>query len=124
VLDRDEGKVHFAYYEDLAEWHDEGPVTHVVLGDMQGVGVEKLGPLSYRVSYGRKSVEFDLNDLSEVQPPAAALGPDEAFMGPIFDESAIRFFLIFNRKLKIFHYILDETVEVADQLQPATSTTS
>src|SRR5262249_41609222 len=36
------------------------------------------------------------------------------FLGPIFDESAIRFFLIFNTKLKIFHYVLDETVKVED----------
>jgi hypothetical protein len=49
-----------------------------------------------------------------VRPPAAALGPDEIFVGPIFDESAIRFFLVFNSKLKVFHYILDETVPVPD----------
>jgi hypothetical protein len=114
--------VHFAYYEDLAEWRDEGPVTHVVLGDEQGVGVEKLGPLAYRVTYGRKSVEFDLNDLSQVTPPPGVLGPDETYLGPIFDESAIRFFLVFNTKLKIFHYILDETIDVADQLERAITT--
>jgi hypothetical protein len=122
VVDRDDGKVHFAYYEDLAEWKDESPVTHVVLGDAQGVSVEKLGPLSYRVSYGRKTVQFDLNDLSDVRPPPGLLGPDETYLGPIFDDSAIRFFLVFNSKLKIFHYILDETVEVADQFVPAIAT--
>ena len=122
VVDRDEGKVHFAYYEDLAEWKDEGPVTHVVLGNEQGVSVEKLGPLSYRVSYGRKTVQFDLNDLSEVKPPPALLGPDETYLGPIFDDSAIRFFLVFNSRLKIFHYILDETVPVSDQFTPAIAT--
>jgi len=122
VIDRDEGKIHFAYYEDLAEWKDESPVTHVVLGDEQGVSVEKLGPLSYRVSYGRKTVQFDLNDLSGVKPPPGLLGPDETYLGPIFDDSAIRFFLVFNSRLKIFHYILDETVEVADQLARAIAT--
>jgi hypothetical protein len=40
----------------------------------------------------------------------------------VFDDSAIRFFLIYNRKLKIFHYVLDETIKVADQLVPAVST--
>jgi hypothetical protein len=71
------------------------------------------------VSYGAKSVEFALNDLSHVKPPPSVLGPDEKFIGPIFDESAIRFFLIYNLKLKIFHYILDETVPVADELVPS-----
>jgi hypothetical protein len=37
----------------------------------------------------------------------------------VFDESGIRFFLVFDRKLKIFHFILDETVRVADRLEPA-----
>jgi hypothetical protein len=50
-----------------------------------------------------------------VRPPAGALGPDEKFIGPIFDESAIRFFLVFNPKLRIFHYVLDETESVAER---------
>jgi hypothetical protein len=43
------------------------------------------------------------------------LRQDERLLGPIFDESAVRFFLVFNSRLKIFHYILDETTPVADQ---------
>jgi hypothetical protein len=37
----------------------------------------------------------------------------------VFDESGIRFFLVFNKRLKIFHYVLDETVRVADELFPS-----
>jgi hypothetical protein len=116
VVDRDQGKVHFAYYEDLAEWKDEEPINYVVLDGVRNVSVAKLAPLVYQVSYGGKNVTFELNDLSGVKPPAGTLGPDEIYLGPIFDESAIRFFLLFNSKLKVFHYILDETVEAADQL--------
>jgi len=116
VLDRDQGKVHFAYYEDLAEWKNEEPVTHVVLDRAHGVAVEKIAPLAYRITYYNKSVVFELNDLSGVKPPPGALAADEIYLGPVFDESAIRFFLVFNRRLKVFHYLLDETIEVADQL--------
>src|SRR5712692_3026128 len=119
---RDEGKVIFAYYEELSEWRDESPVTHVILDTSQGVMVEKVERLVYRVSYGQKSVVFALNDLSQVKPPANAIGPDEKFIGPIFDESAIRFFLVYNSKLKIFHYILDETVKVTDEFVPSRRT--
>jgi uncharacterized protein (DUF1778 family) len=122
VTDRDLGKVHFAYYEDLAEWKDQPPITHVILDAAQGVSVEKLAPLIYRVSYAGKTVVFEINDLSGVKPPPAVLGPEEVYLGPIFDESAIRFFLVYNRRLKIFHYILDETIEVADQLLRAATT--
>ena len=116
---RDEGKVIFAYYEDLSEWREQSPVTHIILDASQGVTVEKLEYLVYRVSYGSKSVIFVLNDLSRVRPPASIIGPHEKFIGPIFDESGIRFFLVYNTKLKIFHYILDETVKVADEFIPS-----
>jgi hypothetical protein len=113
--DGDKVTVHFVYYQDWTEWREDSPLTHIVLDSSRGVGVEKLDRLVYRLSYGGKSVVFALNDLSQVKPPAGALAPDEKFIGPIFDESAIRFFLVYNSRLKVFHYILDETVNVADE---------
>lgn len=118
VVDRDQGKVNFAYYPDLAEWKDQDPIAYILLDQKHGVRVQKLEPLVYRVSYGAKSVVFELNDLSQVKPPASALAADETYIGPVFDESAMRFFLLFNRKLKVFHYVLDETITIADQLIP------
>ncbi len=112
---RDDGKVIFAYFEDTSQWYDGAPDQHAVLDAAQGVTVEKVEPLVYRVAYHGKSVVFALNDLRNVKPPAGALGPDEKFLGPIFDESAIPFYLVFNTRLKIFHYVLDERAKVADQ---------
>lgn len=120
--DRDQGKVHFAYYEDFAEWKGNVPVTHVVLEKSDGVAVEALKRLVYRVSFRRKTVIFELNDLSKVMPPEGAIAPGEKYLGPIYDESAIRFFLVYSPKIKNFHYILDETVKVADKFFPAEST--
>ena len=116
---RAEGKVVFSYYEDRAAWLPDTDGAALVLGPSHGVTVEKIEPLAYRVSYGQKSVVFALNDLSQVKPPAAALAPNDQFIGPVFDESAIRFFLVFNAKLKLFHFILDETVTPADVFVPA-----
>jgi hypothetical protein len=56
-----------------------------------------------------------LNDLNQVKPPAGLLRADEVFLGTIFDESAVRFFLVFNSRLKVFHYLLDETVAPPDE---------
>lgn len=127
TLNRDSGKVHFAYYPDLAEWADgeaepELKGVGVILDASHGVTIEQLDRLVYRVTYGRKSVVFTLNDLLQVKPPANALGPNERFVGPIFDESGIRFFLVYNSRLKIFHYILDETVVVLDEFLPSRPT--
>jgi hypothetical protein len=116
AADRDRGKVNFAYSEQPADWNADPKNRHAVLGPGQGVTVEKAAPLTYRVTHAGKTVTFVLNDLSDVKPPAEMLKPDEIFLGPVFDESTIRFFLVFNARLKIFHYVLDETTPVADQL--------
>jgi len=115
--ERDEGKIEFGYYKDLTEWSDAiaGDV-HLIAGPAQGLEMERLDRFVYRLTYRNKSVVFMLNDLSDVHPPAAALGADEKFLGPIFDESGVRFFLLFNTKLKLFHYVLDETARLADEL--------
>jgi hypothetical protein len=120
---RDDGKVNFAYYVDTNEWHlKEDNRQYAVFGKDDGVSVEKVERLLYRVSYGEKHVLFELNDLSGVKPPANALAASEKFLGPIMDESGVRFFLVFDEKLKIFHYILDETIPLADELFPAKRT--
>jgi hypothetical protein len=116
---RDDGKLIFAFSEDLEGWRGDTPENHILLDGSNGVQVEKVQALLYRVTYQGKTVEFALNDLSDVRPPANALAPDEEFIGTTFDESAIRFFLVFDKRLKIFHFILDETIKVADQLEPS-----
>src|SRR5690348_1272377 len=95
---RDDGKVIFAYFEDTSQWYDDADVKHAILDASQGVTVEKVEQLVYRISYQGKSVTFALNDLRNVKPPPGALGPDEKFIGPIFDESAIPFYLVFNAR--------------------------
>jgi hypothetical protein len=121
--DRDRGRVEFGYYKDLTEWNDvmDG-ATHAVLDASHGVQVEQLERLIYRVTCANRSVVFALNDLSGVRPPSTALAANEKFLGPIFDESGVRFFLVYNSRLKIFHYLLDETVRVADDLYVASGT--
>lgn len=110
--------LHFAYYQTETPWHPNENAKELTLGAAEGVTLEKKNALLYRVTYGEKSVLFALNDLSRVKPPASALAPDERFIGPIFDESGVRFFLVFNEPLKMFLYVLDETVPPAEELFP------
>jgi hypothetical protein len=114
--------VHFTYYQDESEWHEQVALSHTVLDAAHDVKVEKLDRLLYRIMYKGKSVDFALNDLSAVKPPTQALRPDEKFIGPIFDESGIQFFLVYNPKLRDFLYILNESQGVADQFFPSPRT--
>ncbi len=116
---RAQGKAEFSYYEDRGPWLEDDAGKGLTLDASHGVSVEEVEPLAYRITYQQKSVVFALNDLSKAKPPAVALAPDDRFIGPVFDESGVRFFLLFNNRLKLFHYILDETIEPADLFVPA-----
>jgi hypothetical protein len=120
---RDKGEVAFAYGETPSDWNNDPSNRHAALGAAQGVTVERLGPLLYRVSldaaHGGKSVTFALNDLSQFKPPPGFLRADEVYIGPSFDESGFVFFLVFNRRLKVFHFVLDEGAKVPDQFLAA-----
>ena len=107
--DRDEGKVHFAYFEDLAEWREEPEMHYLHLDAGHGVKLEKVEPFLYRLTADGRSVLFEINDMKGVKPPPGAILPDEVYIGPVFDDSAVRFFLVWNPKARVFHYVLDET---------------
>ena len=113
--DRDEGLVHFNYFKDFTPWQRDEADFSALLGTKDGVKVSKAGKLSYDVASGGKTVRFELNDLSGVKPPAGAIGPGETYLGPVFDESGIRFFLVFHEELKIFMFILDQSPPVSEQ---------
>lgn len=119
---RDQGQVHFAFAPEFSEWKSEEPAVFKILTKADGVTIERISDLSYRVTLGEKSVVFDLNDLRHVKPPQGAMSADERFIGPIYDESGIRFLLVYNPKLKAFHYLLDETITPNETFTPSPST--
>jgi hypothetical protein len=53
--DRDQGKLHFGYSEDMAEWRRETPLTYRLLDASRGVTVEKLERFLYRVTHAGRS---------------------------------------------------------------------
>lgn len=114
--DRDAGKVHFAYFEDLSEWREEPEMNYLLLDEPHGVRLEKVEPFLYRLTADGRSVTFEINDMKGVKPPPGAVLPEETYVGPIFDDSAVRFFLVWNAKAKVFHYVLDETAAPTEGL--------
>jgi hypothetical protein len=119
---RDQGQVHFAFAPEYSEWKSEEAAVFKVLTKADGVTIEKINDLSYRVSRGNKTVVFNLNDLRHVKPPEGTMSRDERFIGPVFDESGVRFLLVYNQKLKAFHYLLDETITPNESFTPSPST--
>jgi hypothetical protein len=124
IEDRDRGLVHFNYFKDFTLWQRDETDYSAVYGAKDGVEVKKAGKLAYEVGFEGKKVLFALNDLSGVKPPDGTVRQDETYIGPIFDESGIRFFLVFNPELKIFLFILDETAAIPEQFNASSASKS
>ncbi|HEX8622299.1 MAG TPA: hypothetical protein VF718_10030 [Allosphingosinicella sp.] len=112
---RDEGILQFNCYESLNSWIETPDLAGAghELTRSDGVEVTRLGALLYRVAYGGHSVTFSLNDLSQA-PNRAVIGQGDAFAGRIFDESGIRFDILYDRPLKLFYFVLDAQSPVPD----------
>jgi len=116
--DRDAGIIHFAYFRENSEWSGRTKSTIKIFGPKEGVKVERINPLSYRVTFRNRSVLFKLNDLSDLQPPPGTLTAGEEYIGPVFDESGLQFFLIYKTAIKKFLYVLNRINQIPDVLVP------
>jgi hypothetical protein len=116
--DRDRGVVHFAIFQQATAALGSSKILYKALDAKVGVTVKQLQPLLYAVTFGEKIVRFRLNDVSDITPPKRIVADGEEYLGAVVDESGIRFFLFYNRRLKLFAYVLDETKGVLDQLEP------
>lgn len=114
-VDRDQGFLHFAYVEQPALWRRTEDDNYHHLGRKDGIKIDKLAELSYRVTYKDRSVVFDMNDLSAVKPPEGMLNANEVYIGPSFDESGIAFYLVFNKDVKVFHFIYNDKNSVPER---------
>jgi len=111
--DRDDGVVHFAYYDqDLPSWS-----RYRALDQTAGVGVQRVEPGVYRVTAGERAVTFHLVELDQT-PPEDMLRPWEAFVGRSQDESGMRFLLLYNREQPHFLWVLDDSDGMSWQRHP------
>ena len=109
AADRDRGVIHFAYFNQDNILGREETFHYRAFTQEHGVSVSRRGELEYAVTRGGRTVSFRLNDLRDVEPPAGMLQPGERYLGPIQDESGVRFFFLWNETLAMFLYILDES---------------
>lgn len=118
VADRDDGVLHFAYFSRNEPWNTELVSRYKPLTAADEVIVAKAGDLLYDVSYQGRTVRFALNDLSDVVPPDGVIAAGDRYLGPVFDESGLQFYLLFNAKRKDFLFVLNEQGVVDDLLLP------
>jgi len=118
VSDRDAGIIHLAYFRENTEWSGKAKSTVKIFGPKEGIKVERINRLSYRVTFRNRSVLFKLNDLSNLQPPSEIIAAGEEYIGPVFDESGLQFFLIYKKTVKNFLYVFNKLNQISDVLVP------
>ena len=114
---RDQGTLFFGYYEKMEKFTEpKFPILgHEANYDaMDGVFVKKIDDFNYSVTFEGRTVIFKLNDVGLAKPRTALLRDDEIFVGPSFDESGLKFIIIFNNATKHLFWILDEDNFVPD----------
>ncbi len=115
--DQFDGKVHFAYFPEYAYWRKPLDPVYKKLGPDDGLQVTKVNKFLYKIAFKGKTVDFEIPDLSSVKPAASMMRADETYLGPIWDESGVQFFLIFNKTAKTFLYLLNDNPKM-DQYEP------
>lgn len=118
VADRDDGVLHFAYFNKNEPWNVEILSNYRPLTEKEGVEVDRIDDLLYAVTYDGKTVRFQLNDLRDVEAPDSVVSEGDTLLGPTFDESGIPFFLVYNEPRKAFLFVLNETELLNDVLLP------
>ncbi len=116
--DQFDGKVHFAYYPEYAYWRKPLDPVYKKFGPSDGVQVKQIDKFHYTIAFKGKTVAFELPDLSKVKPAPGQVRDDETYIGPVWDESGIQFFLVFNKTAKTFLYILNDNPKL-DQYEPS-----
>jgi hypothetical protein len=116
---RDKGILNLGYFE----YDENGKFQDYKGGEAeltakQGVLLKKVDRFTYTVSFKGKTVRFNLFRDRYAPPKKGAIRTDEQYVGPVFDESGLRFHLLFNKTEKHLFYVLNEDVPVTESFRP------
>lgn len=112
IEDRAKGVLGFAYV--TREEHKSRQKYFPMIGEFydfskkDGLEMKEIDDFTYSVTYLGKTVIFHLFNDGAKPPTKAKLRSDEVFVGPTFDESGLRFFLIFNKTVSKLYWVLNE----------------
>jgi hypothetical protein len=116
---RDEGIIDIGYSE-----VKENPFHNTQAGVAGGSGavsaadgfsLKKRNDFAYELTYNGRKIIFNLHQPGLAPPKQAVLTADEVFAGPSFDESGLRFFLVYNTTIRRLYWLLNEDELVAEK---------
>ncbi len=113
AFERDQGIVGFGYVGEIED-RPEGTYTEMPgrshrFSVEDGLIVRELDELSYEVEYEDRKVTFHLYDPGWSPPAPPHLAAGETYVGSNFDESGLRFHLLFSEPEQRLYWMLDES---------------
>lgn len=111
-------RLDFAYWRFEEDPKNSGPedAHYKSFGPEDGLAIGKISDLSVSADYNGKKVIFHFNPIEQILPVNFPLRSGEIFLQRTFDESGLRFLLIFNKNEKRFVFGLDESVSLPEKL--------
>jgi hypothetical protein len=117
LLDAGSGIIRIGYF-DKNKPHDEESENWVgAFGAEEGMIVRTISPNVFDATYNDKTIRFSLTDFAPVAPQNLKLLPEEEFVSQIFDESGIRFVLLYNTKTSTFYFVINDAVGINEEIQ-------
>ncbi len=110
----DEGKILFGYAERQLENQTQENGYTIYLNKSDDLNIQKVNDFKYKINYKGKTVTFNFNQLNITQPQNLNLYTPETFVAPVFDESGLKFSLIYNREIGKFYWILNEDLDLTN----------
>ncbi len=112
ATERDNGTIGFGYSEHSEDTTNLDGLARIGGGkefsEKDGIIVKKINDFKYSVAFEGKTVVFNLYDIGLNLPKKANLTEDEIFVGPVFDEAGMKFFLIYNEAVPHVYLVLNE----------------
>ncbi len=93
-------------------------------GAAEGVTVRRIDDFNVEIEFEQKTVHFELYRAPLQPGDHYLLRADEQFVGPSFDESGLRFDLLFNSTLQRLFWVLNEDHFVPEQFTALSSRVS
>jgi hypothetical protein len=107
---RDDGLVSFAYFRQFAgnKRRTVDRNKHWTLGPADGFFLTQKAPFLYDLRFEDLSASVEIYDAHRELSGSKPLGEGEVYVGPVFDESGVRFHLIFDTQVNVFLFVLND----------------
>jgi hypothetical protein len=108
------GKLAFAYYTPTIYGAGEASTFFRWMSSDDGLELSTVSPFEYRLNYRGIQRRVHIFDGTDDRNGRRPVGRHEQYLGPVFDESGVRFHLVFSNRSNRFAYVRNDNLGPAE----------